>query len=226
MVHSAVVQKPPQLLSTNPTDPRDAEIEAAVAVLDRGGVVALPTETLYGLAVDGLSARSLARINEMKGKPGDSPVLLLLSDAGQAEQVAREIPELFRALARRFWPGPLTLVVPARTGLPAQVSVGGTVAVRVSGIALPRRIAAALGRPISGLSANRHGNPPCRRAIEVARAFPDTVEMILDGGPTAGGTHSTILDLTTSPPRVVREGLLPLSALKPFLPETARLRPL
>jgi tRNA threonylcarbamoyl adenosine modification protein (Sua5/YciO/YrdC/YwlC family) len=226
MVHSSRVRQPPRLLSIDPTEPRDAEVEAAVAILDRAGVVALPTETFYGLAVDGLSEVALARANAIKGKPEDAPVLLLLADPGQAEQVARDTPELFHRLARRFWPGPLTLVIPARAGLPVQVSARGTVAVRVPGIALPRKVAAALGRPISGVSANRHGKPPCRRAIDVAAALFDEIDMILDGGPTAGGAPSTILDLSASAPTIVREGVLPVSALEPFLPETTRRRPL
>jgi L-threonylcarbamoyladenylate synthase len=112
----------------------------------------------------------------------------------------------------------LTLVVPAAARVPIEVTGGrGSVAVRVPGLALPRRLAAALGRPISGVSANRTTRMPCRTAGEVAGAFAEGLGMILDGGPAHGGAPSTILDLCASPPRVLREGLIPLSALRPFL---------
>ena len=206
------------MVPADPAAPREGVIERAATVLRDGGVVALPTETLYGLAVDGLNPEALARINELKNKADDSPVLLLLAETDQVEAVSDRVPELFRRLAQRFWPGPLTLVVPARPDLPVQLSQGGTVAVRVPGLALPRRLARDLGRPISGVSANLNGQPPCRRAADVARTFAGSIEMILDGGLTSGGAPSTILDVSTPKPRLVRQGILPLSALRPFLP--------
>lgn len=214
--------KPYRVLPADPVNPRGAAIDQAAAVLREGGIVALPTETLYGLAADGLSATALARVNRIKGKPEDSPVLVLLAGTEQVAIVSDRVPELFRRLAASFWPGPLTLVVPARRDLPPQLSRDGTVAVRVPGLALPRRLAARLGRPISGVSANRHREPPCRRAIDVARVFGGAVGLILDGGQAAQGAPSTILDLCASPPRVVREGILPLSALQPFLPRATQ----
>jgi tRNA threonylcarbamoyl adenosine modification protein (Sua5/YciO/YrdC/YwlC family) len=134
--------------------------------------------------------------------------------------VADRVPERFRELTALFWPGPLTLVVPASARVPVEVTGGrGTVAVRVPGLALPRRLAAALGRPVTGTSANLHGQPPCRTALEVAAAFGDQLDLVLDGGPTAAGKPSTILDLTGDEPRILREGLLPASSLQPYLPE-------
>jgi L-threonylcarbamoyladenylate synthase len=213
-----VETKHPIVVPADPASPRKDVIERAVAVLRDAGVVAVPTETLYGLAVDGLDPAALVRINRLKKKPDDSPILLLLAETDQVEAVSDRVPELFRPLAQRFWPGPLTLVVPARPDLPVQLSRDGTVAVRVPGLALPRRLARGLGRPISGVSANLNGEPPCRHAADVARIFAGSIEMILDGGVTSGGASSTILDISTPRPRVVREGILPLSALRPFLP--------
>jgi L-threonylcarbamoyladenylate synthase len=207
-----------RVLPVNPASPRDDKLAEAVDVLAAGGVVALPTETFYGLAADAFHAEALRRVNTLKGKTESDPILLLLGDRAQASQVTDAAPQLFRELAARFWPGPLTLVVPAATRVPAEVTGGGgTVAVRVPGLALPRHLAAALDRPVSGVSANRTTRTPCRTAGEVATAFGDDLEMILDGGPALGGAPSTILDLCTSPPRVLREGLLPVSALRPFL---------
>ncbi len=112
--------------------------------------------------------------------------------------------------------------MPAAADLPAAVSAGrGTVAVRVPGLALPRKLALALGRPITGVSANRHGELPCRTATEVAAAFAEGLDWILDGGPTAGGAPSTIVDLSVTPPTVLRAGLVPASSVRSFLPELA-----
>jgi L-threonylcarbamoyladenylate synthase len=207
-----------RVLPVNPASPREDKVSAAADVLVDGGVLALPTETFYGLAVDAFRAEALARVNALKGKGADDPILLLLANRGQASQVTDAPPDLFEQLATRFWPGPLTLVVPAAACVPREVTGGGdTVAVRVPGLRLPRRLAAALGRPVSGVSANRTGLAPCRTAGEVAAAFPEGLDIILDGGPSGGGAPSTILDLGTSPPRVLREGLIPLVALRPFL---------
>jgi L-threonylcarbamoyladenylate synthase len=209
-----------RVLTVNPTHPRDARLEEAVDAIEAGGVVALPTETFYGLACDAFNVEALQRINRMKGKPVDSPNLLLISDPAQVESVADSVPDRFLELAELFWPGPLTLVVSAAERVPVEVTGGGgKVAVRVPGLALPRRIARALARPITGPSANLHEQPACRSALEVAETFGEALEMILDGGSTAAGKPSTILDLTGPVPRILREGILPASSLEPFLPE-------
>jgi len=209
-----------RVVTVNPTHPREDRLSEAVDTIDAGGVVALPTETFYGLACDAFNRDALTRINELKGKPSLSPNLLLISDPGQVDSVADAVPQRFHELAELFWPGPLTLVVSAADRVPAEVTGGGgKVAVRVPGLALPRRIARALGRPITGPSANLHGRPACRTALEVAETFGEALEMILDGGSTAAGNPSTILDLTGPVPRILREGILPASSLAPFLPE-------
>ena len=187
-------------------------------MLGRGSIVALPTETFYGLAAVAFCRDALVRINVLKRKPARSPILVLLADTKQVESVASRLPERFPELAAAFWPGPLTLVVPASRDVPEEVTGGsGTIAVRVAGLALPRRIARELGRPITGPSANRHTEPPCRTAGEVAHAFGEELDAILDGGSTTAGAPSTIVDLCGARPRIVREGLLPASSLAPFL---------
>ena len=209
-----------QIVPLSPDDPRPDRIQQAADVLDRGGVVAIPTETFYGLAVDGFCTAGLEAANRLKGKEAGSPVLLLLSDRTMAAQVADDLPETFHALARAFWPGPLTLVVRASRSVPQSVSGGrGTVGMRVPGLALPRHLAAALGRPISGISSNRHGGQPHRNAADVFREFPEGVDMILDGGPTPGGAPSTVIDLSEDLPRVIRPGTLPVTVFAPFLPD-------
>jgi L-threonylcarbamoyladenylate synthase len=207
-----------RVITVNPTQPRQDRLEQAVRSLCDGGIVALPTETFYGLAADSSDPEALRAVNGIKRKPPGSAILLLVADRAQVDAVAGEVPPVVDRLAQAFWPGPLTLIVPASPDLPVEIGAGsGTVAVRVPGLALPRRLAAALGRPITGISANRHGEPPCRTAIEVSRAFPEGVDLILDGGSTTGGAPSTILDLSGSQPRVARVGVLPVSALRPFV---------
>jgi len=205
--------------SINPSDPRPDRLERAVERLRGGEVLAVPTETFYGLCADSRNGEALARVNRLKGKPVGAPILLLLADAGQVDRVSGALPAAFESLAAAFWPGPLTLVVPAAPGLAPEIGgERGTVAVRVPGLVLPRRIAQALGAPIAGVSANRYREPPCRTAPEVADAFSEGLSMILDGGPCPGGAPSTIVDLCASPARIVRQGILPAVSLRPFLP--------
>lgn len=209
-----------EVISINPTHPRPDRLARAVEFLRRGEVAVLPTETFYGLAVDCANAEALRAVNRLKQKPEDAPILLLMSEPEQVSEVADSVPSRFDELVRRFWPGPLTLVIRASERLPREVSGGaGTVAVRVPGLAFPRRLARELGRPISGVSANRHGEPPCRTAAEVAKTFPEGVSVVLDGGTTPGGRPSTIVDLTGERPRMIRAGLLPRASLSSFLPD-------
>jgi len=211
-----------QVVPVHPGDPRPARIDAAREVLRAGGVVALPTETFYGLAVDSSQPAAVGKLNRLKVKAPDSPVLLLAADIAQVERVSAAPPPSFSILAAAFWPGPLTLVLPAAPGLPVQITGGkGTVGVRVPGIALPRLLAAAVGHPLTGVSANLHGEPPPRSAAAVAAAFPEGIDLLLDGGPTSGGAPSTVLDLATARPLLLRAGIVPEAALRPFLPDLA-----
>jgi L-threonylcarbamoyladenylate synthase len=210
---------PVPVVPVTPTAPREERLAPAVDLLRRGGLVAIPTETFYGIAADSTDVEALARVNALKGKSSDAPVLLLAADVPQVRSVAADLPESFETLAATFWPGPLTLVVPAAPGLPAEISGGrGTVGIRVPGLMLPRRLAAMLGRPITGVSANRTGQPPCRHAADVLVTFGEELSLILDGGPTSGGAPSTVVDLASERPRILRSGTVPPQALEPFLP--------
>ncbi|HEX5044910.1 MAG TPA: L-threonylcarbamoyladenylate synthase [Candidatus Polarisedimenticolaceae bacterium] len=182
--------------------------------LRAGGIVALPTETFYGLAADPFLPGTLAAVNRLKEKDATSPILLLLADLAQAAPLMAAAPRAFLALAS-LWPGPLTLVVPASDAVPPEVSGGrGTVGIRVPGLALPRLLAARLGRPLTGVSANRTGQAPPTCAAQVQVAFPEGLALILDGGETAGEAPSTVVDLTVEPPRLLREGALSWAALR------------
>jgi L-threonylcarbamoyladenylate synthase len=196
--------------------------EAARALLRGGGLMAVPTETFYALAAHPLDEVALARLFAVKGRAPEKPVLLLVSDCKMLPQVAREVPEVASRLLARFWPGPLTLILPARPDLPRLLTGGsGTVGVRQPRQEVTCRLMAALGFPITGTSANRADRPPLTLAAEVDREFGPELGLILDAGPCPGGLPSTVVDVTRTPPRLVRPGAVPVAALAAIIPELA-----
>ena len=208
-----------QTVAVHPTAPKQSRIDLAADVLRSGGVVALPTETFYGLAADATQPQAVAKLNRLKQKDVATPTLLLAADSAQARSVALTLPDGFDEFADAFWPGPLTLILPRAAHIPDEVTGGGeTVGVRVPGLLLPQRIAAALGSPITGVSANLHREPAPRTAAEVAASFDDRLDLILDAGPTPGGAPSSLIDLTQDPPRLLREGILRREALERVRP--------
>jgi L-threonylcarbamoyladenylate synthase len=197
-----------------------ALVDEARRVLGSGGVLALPTETFYALAVNPLDEAALDRLFALKARPPEKPVLVLIPGPERLSQVAREVPETAARLLAAFWPGPLTLILPARPGLPARLTGGtGTIGVRQPRQPLVCRLLAALEWPVTGTSANRSGQEPLTAASQVAREFGDQVDLVLDAGPCPGGLPSTIVDVTVSPPRLVRPGALAAAALKEVIPE-------
>ena len=195
-------------------------LQAAGAVLKDGGVVAVPTDTLYGLAADFSSTSALRRVIEIKGRPEEMGMPLLLADAAGLSLVAKDVPPAAWALAHRFWPGALTLVVP-RSPAVSDLVTGGrdTVAVRVPNHLVPLALARELGRPITGTSANRTGQPPALTAEEARLQLGTAVDLVLQGGNTPQGVQSTIVDLTGPVPRVLRQGAISLAALHAVCPE-------
>ncbi len=192
---------------------RDALAEAA-RVIAAHGVVAFPTETFYGLAVSVFDPEGCARVIELKGRPSTKALPCIVSDVGALELVARDIPQVARELASRFWPGPLTMVLPAKRSV-AAASADGTVAVRVSSLPLARALAGWAG-PITSTSANRSGTPPAITADEVESRLGDAVELILDAGPTPGGLPSTIVAVGEADlVELIREGAIPFRDVEP-----------
>src|SRR5262249_8880752 len=170
------------------------------------GVVALPTETFYGLAVPALDASAVRRIFELKGRPDSKPLLALVDSVGMAETVAQVSPAA-RDLMQRYWPGALTLVLPARPNVPAVAPAGrGARGLRLSPHPIARGLVALLGEPVTAPSANPNGLAPPTTAAGVLAYFRDGVDLVLDGGSTPGGEPSTVLDLTAEPARVLRQG--------------------
>lgn len=180
----------------------------------RGGLVAFPTETVYGLGANALDANAVARIFDAKGRPTYDPLIVHVLNASAARAVAREWPEAADRLADAFWPGPLTLVVPKRALVPDIATAGlDTVAVRVPSHPVARAILEAATVPIAAPSANRFTELSPTRAEHVARALGDRVDLIVDGGPTTVGIESTVVDLCSDGPVVLRPGTIPTPAL-------------
>jgi L-threonylcarbamoyladenylate synthase len=187
---------------------RDAIEEAAKWIL-AGAVVALPTDTLYGLAVDPFNAAAVARLFAAKGRPEDRGIPLIAADRAQVEQHLGPLIGSAARVAERFWPGPLTLLLPAPRALAAGVSAGtGRVGVRVPADKCARAICAAVGRPITATSANVSGEPATADPSEVERTLGASVTFLFDTGRSRGGAPSTIVDLNTVPPTLVRAGAI------------------
>ncbi len=208
---------------------RQEEFEAffkeAQSLLAAGGILAVPTDTYYALAAHPFKEEALTRLFALKQRPGGKPILLLVATQEMVSQVAREVPEVGRRLMARFWPGPLTIILPARPELPQLVTGGtGTVGVRQPRHAITCDLVAALGWPVTGTSANRAGQPALTRATEVEEQFGEEVDLILDAGPCPGGQPSTVVDVSCTPPRLVRPGATPTAGLVELIPKMQQLR--
>ena len=194
-------------LMVDARQPEPGALAAAAAVLMREGLVAFPTESFYGLGAVAVSADAVARVFEVKGRPADKPLLVLVDSAASAEALCAAIPEGARELMRRHWPGPLTLVLPAVPGLPPALTAGtGTIGLRVPYHPVALGLVCAARAPVTAPSANPSGAPPPTTAAMVRDYFAERVDLVLDGGPTRGGTGSTVADCRVWPPRILRAG--------------------
>ncbi len=196
----------------------EEHIARAATVIRAGGLVAFPTETVYGLGADALNEDAVRRIFLAKERPADDPLIVHIAYAQQLAQLARQIPQRAWDLTEKFWPGPLTLVLPKTDRVPA-VTTGGldTVAVRMPSHPVAKRLIELSGVPIAAPSANRFGRPSPTTAQHVWEDLAGRIELILDGGPTPIGVESTVLDLTQDPPMVLRPGGITLEELRAVL---------
>lgn len=206
---------------TDPARSR-AAVEEAADILRRGGLLAIPTETVYGLGADGLNETAVRHIFEAKGRPQDNPLILHIPDASWLTRCCREVPEAAYRLAERFWPGPLTMILPKAEGVPLVTTAGlDTVGVRCPDHAVTRAIIEASGVPVAAPSANTSGRPSCTTAAHVREDMDGKIDGVVDGGACRVGVESTIIDLTCTPPRLLRPGGLPLEDLRAALGEVA-----
>ena len=191
------------------------KISAAAKILREGGLVAIPTETVYGLGANGLDAQAVKRIFEAKGRPQDNPLILHVTGPQWLPRYCRNIPPMAYVLARKFWPGPLTMILQRQSIVPDETTAGlDTVAVRCPNHPVTLAIIREAGVPIAAPSANTSGRPSCTSAQDVLEDMDGKVEGVVDGGPCSVGVESTILDLTCQPPRLLRPGGLPLEDLE------------
>lgn len=195
-----------------------AGIRKVGRVILQGGVAAFPTETFYGLGADARNEEALQKIFQLKGREENKPLLLLIGDRDWLSGLVRNIPPVAGRLMEKFWPGPLTLVFEASPRLSALLTGGtGTVGVRLSPHPVAQALIQAVGRAITATSANLSGQPSASVAAEVFRALGNRVDAILDGGQTAGGLGSTVLDVSSPSPRIIRQGVISQAELVPFL---------
>ena len=185
--------------------PETAQI--AADIIKSGGLVAIPTETVYGLGANGLDPEAVAKIFAAKGRPQDNPLILHLAGPEQMEDFCHHIPQAAYTLAERFWPGPLTIVLPAKSCVPKCTTAGlSTVAVRCPDSEITRKIIALAGVPVAAPSANISGKPSTTTAAHVLHDHDGRIDAIVDGGPCRVGVESTIVDLTEDRPRLLRPG--------------------
>jgi L-threonylcarbamoyladenylate synthase len=195
-------------------------LQAALELLGQGAVIAVPTDTLYGLVVNAGEKAAIRRLYRVKSRPPGKPLPIFIARPQDLSRVCSDIPPQVWPLLRRCWPGALTVILPCQPDLPAELTAGGpTVAVRVPDHPTPRWLLAALDFPLTGTSANRSGAAPPSTAQGVANQLAGRIPLILDGGPCPGDVPSTIVDLSVVPPRIVRPGAIPIEVIRSFLPD-------
>lgn len=219
--------KETRIVKVDPNSPDIHEIKRAALIIKKGGLVAFPTETVYGLGADGLRADTVAKIFQAKGRPQDNPLILHVASPDDIFRVANDVPPVVDTLVQLFWPGPLTLVLPKKPCVPDAVSAGlSTIGVRMPDNTIALTLIAESATLLAAPSANLSGRPSPTQASHVADDMQGKVDLILDGGPTRLGVESTVLDLTQSPPRILRPGSVTREQLESVLGHVeAHLRP-
>ncbi|HET57402.1 MAG TPA: threonylcarbamoyl-AMP synthase [Deltaproteobacteria bacterium] len=207
-----------RVILLDPRNPSETALSEAAGLLRDGGIIAYPTETLYGLGVDGTNEAAVEKIFTVKGRSHSIPVSLIIASWSDLEQLALNIPPAGRKLAEAFWPGGLTLLFTAAPAVSKKLTAGtGKIGVRFSSDPVAALLARRLGRPITATSANRSGGAECHNSQEVIAALGDRLDAVVDGGTTPGPPGSTIVDVTVDPPLVVREGVISKSRLDAVL---------
>jgi L-threonylcarbamoyladenylate synthase len=214
-----------EIIKINSTDPEPSLIAYAAEKIRQGQVLGMPTDTFYGLAADPLNLRAVDRIYDIKSRSRHKPLSLLIESIDQAEELTRPLPDEFYALARKFWPGPLTMIVRAGSRLPLRVTANsGNVAIRVPAAAIPVALIRLSGLPLTATSANLSGASECTTAEAVREQLRDRLPVIIDGGPSPRDVASTIVDLSGEMGtwHVQREGAIPIQAIAMALGEGAQ----
>jgi len=204
----------PEILPTHTAELFQAAVARATKLLKAGEVVALPTETVYGLAANALNAKAVARLFEIKGRSANNPIIVHVASVAMARRCVTEWPAVADKLAKAFWPGPLTLVLPRAKEIPDVVTASGpTVGVRWPSHPFIQAVIRACNFPLAAPSANLSGRVSPTNAEHVRKSLGDKIRLIADGGPAQVGIESTVLDLSVSPPRLLRPGMIHIESL-------------
>lgn len=209
------LKKPLRVIRIDPDHPSSDAIEQAAALIQNQGVVVFPTQCLYGLAADAQNPLAVKKIFHIKHRPETNPLLILIHSPMDLEALVTHIPDTAHRLMQALWPGSLTLVFEAAPGVSDLLTAGtGKIGVRMPSHPVARDLVKAVGRPITGTSANRSGTPGCSRIKDLPQDLLRAADLVLDAGPLKGGTGSTILDITCDPPRILRSGVIPIHCIQ------------
>jgi L-threonylcarbamoyladenylate synthase len=201
-------------LIIDPRNPEGGALSEATRILQGGGIVAFPTETFYGLGVDARQEAAVEKIFHIKGRNLRNPISVIVDSAREVIPLVAAVPEAAQILMQKFWPGPLTLVFPAAPSVLSRLTGGsGKIGIRVSSHAVARFLAKGIAGPLTATSANLSGGQECTRAAEVIPLLGDHLDAVIDGGSTPGGIGSTILDITVTPPVILRAGVVSLNEI-------------
>jgi L-threonylcarbamoyladenylate synthase len=204
----------PKIGAIDPLHPQADLIDTAVRILESGGVIAFPTGSLYGLGADALNAGAVDRVFAIKMRAPDKPLLILVPDRKVVFDLAAEVPPAAKRLMDRFWPGQVTMVFKALSGLPTNLTAGtGKIGIRLPGHPVARALVSAFGRPITGTSANLSGRGGCHRIDELDATLIEQLDLVIDAGPLKAGIGSTVVDITGAEPIVIREGVVSKQAI-------------
>jgi L-threonylcarbamoyladenylate synthase len=204
-------------LKINPTDPDTGLLESAAKEIMRGGLVVFPTDTVYGIGVSLFNRTAVRRVFSLKGRPRSKGLIAMIAETDQVRRVAGPVDELTEALTARFWPGPLTLVLPAAPEIPDEATVGGTIGVRLPDSRLVRELIRLCGTPLATTSANLSDQPSAVTAAQAEAAIGPLADLIIDGGRCPLGIESTVVDAGRRPPAVLREGAISRRSIEQLL---------
>ena len=204
----------PTLISIDQVHPDSDVIMHAAGIIKQGGLVAFPTETVYGLGCDSMNPEAVTKVYHAKGREGDKPLLVLIADPSWLAQLTDTISDAVHSLLDTFWPGPVTFTFPALPGVPRELlGAGTTIGVRFPGRSTALTLAEAVGRPITAPSANRSGTPNPLTARDVKNSLGTSVDMILDGGPASDDRPSSVVDVSKPQPALLRAGRIPFEKI-------------
>ncbi len=206
------------VIKTDPIDPEASVIEEAVSFLRAGKVIAFPTDTVYGIAGNVFNDSAVEKIFDIKSRDFNKPLQILIAQKDDLNLIVRDFTEVMNVLISEFWPGPLTIVVPARKDFPMRVRCGlSNIGIRMPSNQIALKIIKAFGSPVAASSANISGMPDPKDAEDVIKYLGDRIDLIIDGGPTTDNIPSTVIDLSVDPPVILRHGKLSESEIKKIL---------